>query len=416
MSRAVSFDTPRVFRPLLDPSRYKAAFGGRGAAKSHFFAEMAIERCLMRPKSRGVCVREVQRSLRESVKRLLEDKIDRLPKSVGFRVKYDEIVTPGGGVILFNGMQDHTAESIKSLENFDWAWVEEAQTLSQRSLELLRPTIRAPGSEIWFSWNPRTASDPVDAFFRASKSPPNSRIVRANYHDNPWFPPELELERQHDEANNPARYAHIWLGEYEPQAIGALWTRQMFHAWRRQADSIPAMARIVVAVDPAVSNLPGSDEHGIIVAGLGDDQRAYLLEDGSLHGSPMQWAIRAVTLLDKWEADCIVVERNQGGDMVREVLRTVRSGLPVREVTATRGKHVRAEPIAALYSAGRVSHVGTLLDLENQMCLMTAAGYDGPGSPDRCDAAVWALTDLLPATVKRVERPVSRAAQTAHHW
>ena len=123
--------------------------------KSHFFAEQMVIKAGI-DGFRGVCVREVQKSLKESAKRLIEDKIEAL-EMPGFRVLTDRIITPGDGVILFQGMQDHTADSIKSLEGFDVAWTEEAQTLSSRSLEFLRPTIRKPGSELWFSWNPRDA-------------------------------------------------------------------------------------------------------------------------------------------------------------------------------------------------------------------------------------------------------------------
>ena len=406
--------TPRVFLPMLAASRYKGAYGGRGSGKSHFFAELAVERCLMQRKSRGVCVREVQKSLKESAKRLIEDKIDKLPLGHGFKVKNDEIATPGGGVILFRGMQDHTAESVKSLEGFSWAWIEEGQTLSARSLEMLRPTIRSPGSEIWASWNPRSAADPVDAFFRGPVPPPSSLCVRVNYPDNPWFPPELEIERAHDEANNPVRYAHIWLGEYEPAAIGAIWDRLTIHNSRRH--EAPTMKRILVSIDPAVSNEPGSDEHGIIVAGLGEDGRGYVLEDGSLKGSPRQWADRAIALYDKWSADAIVIERNQGGDMCREVLKTARPGLPVVEVVATRGKHVRAEPISALYALGQISHVGTFKVLEDQMCLCTAAGYDGEGSPDHLDAMVWAFTELFPSMVKKAAKKERRDLEFGAGW
>jgi len=394
----MDIETAEAFEPLLIPARYKGAHGGRGSAKSHFFAGLMVEECQAMPGTRAVCVREVQKSLKESAMRLIEDKIDQ-HKAKGFRVKSDSIETPGGGVILFQGMQDHTAESIKSLEGFRIAWTEEAQTLSARSLEMLRPTIRAPGSQLWFSWNPRNAADPVDAFFRGEKAPPDSICVRVNYDGNPWFPAELELERQHDAATNPARYAHIWLGEYEPAAIGAIWDRLTLHNNRRHEP--PTMSRILVAVDPAVSNEAGSDEHGIIVAGIGEDRRGYVLEDGSLKGAPRQWADRAIQMYDKWDADAIVIERNQGGDMCREVLKSVRPGLPVIEVHATRGKHVRAEPISALYSLGQISHIGTFQKLEDQMCLMTSAGYEGEGSPDRVDALVWAFTELFPAIIKK---------------
>ena len=144
---ALQIKTPEVFEPLLRPSRYKGAHGGRGSGKSHFFAELLVEEAFLNPGLRAVCIREVQKSLKESAKRLVEDKIQTLGLGKSFEVLRDEIRTPGGGVIIFQGMQDHTAESIKSLEGFDRAWIEEAQTLSDRSLTLLRPTIRKEGSE-----------------------------------------------------------------------------------------------------------------------------------------------------------------------------------------------------------------------------------------------------------------------------
>src|SRR6476659_915567 len=143
--------TAPVFRPLLEPARYKGAFGGRGSGKSHFFGELMVARCLT-PGTRAVCIRETQKSLAQSSKRMIEDKIIALGVGHQFNVLYDRVETPGNGLVIFTGMQDHTAESIKSLEGFHIAWIEEAQTLSARSLALLRPTIRAEGSELWFSW------------------------------------------------------------------------------------------------------------------------------------------------------------------------------------------------------------------------------------------------------------------------
>ncbi len=409
---AIDLPTPRVFKPLLYPSRYKAAHGGRGSGKSHFFAEAAVEHALMNPGSRGVCIREVQKDLSQSAKLLIEDKIQSMGVSEHFRCLHDRIETPGGGLIVFKGMQDYNADSIKSLEGFDWAWVEEAHTLTSRSLELLRPTIRKPGSELWFSWNPRSVEDPVDNFFRSSVLPPDAVVVQANYSDNPFFPDELESERKHDEAANPERYAHIWLGHYEPMAVGAIWRRQMFND--RYKDC-PTLKRIVVAIDPAVSAEDGSNEHGIIVAGLGEDGRGYVLEDGTTKGGPTDWANRACVLFDKWAADAVVAERNQGGDMVKHTLRTVRPHLPVVEVHATRGKHVRAEPIASLYALGRVSHVGMFEKLETQMCQMTAAGYEGNGSPDRVDALVWGLTELFPDLTAHKAKPRAMP-QVSRKW
>lgn len=407
---------PKIFQPLFGPGRYFGAFGGRGSAKSHTFAGKAVLRASQRPGMRGVCIREVQKSLRDSSKLLIEDTIRRVGAAHEFGMLTTETRTPGGGVIVYHGMQDHTAESIKSLEGFDWAWIEEAHVLSRRSLELLRPTIRRPGSEIWGSWNPRSPTDPVDALFRGLHPPPGVVLVHANYADNQFFTPELEAERQHDRVANPDRYGHIWDGDYEPQAIGAIWRRQIFHETRR--NDPPEIERILVGVDPAVSDTVTSNEHGIIVGALGADQRGYILEDASTTGSPEKWARRTVAMFDKWEADAVVIEINQGGDMCKHTLHTIRKSLPIIEVRATRGKHVRAEPISALYETGRVSHVGTFPELEDQFCLFTPSGWEGSTdkSPDRAEAAIWILTVLFPPlTTPRAseEEPPAQAAQGA---
>jgi phage terminase large subunit len=203
----MKIDTAKAFMPLPEPARYKGAWGGRGSGKSHFMAEALVEQCLLTPGTRAVCVRETQKSLAQSAKRLVEDKIQALGVGSQFRVMHDRIDTPGGGTILFVGMADHTVESIKSLENCRVAWVEEAQTLSTRSLALLRPAIRANDSEIWFSWNPRRRSDAVDEFLR-SQRPDDAIVVKANWRDNPWFPTVLEEERQTDLRLYPNRYSH----------------------------------------------------------------------------------------------------------------------------------------------------------------------------------------------------------------
>lgn len=213
LSSTLRILTPRVFEPLLHPSRYKGAYGGRGSGKSHHFAEKVIQAALTSPK-RIVCIREVQKSIKESVKRLLEDKIKALEVGSYFQVLDREIRGINGSLIIFQGMQDHTAESIKSLEGYDIAWVEEAQSLSARSLRLLRPTIRKQGSELWFTWNPMSADDPIDAFLRGDNVPPDSEVVQANWSDNPWFPSELERERIFDLKYNSGTYDHVWEGAY----------------------------------------------------------------------------------------------------------------------------------------------------------------------------------------------------------
>lgn len=223
--------TAEVFLPLLQPARYKGAHGGRGSGKSHFFGEHLVEECIANPGTRAVCIREVQKTLADSSKALIEAKIRDLGVGSLFNVTDKRIDTPGDGQIIFQGMQDHTAESIKSLEGFRIAWVEEAQTLSSRSLSLLRPTIRAEHSEIWAGWNPRRKSDAVDEFLRAKK-PDNAIVIQANWRDNPWFPQVLENERQLDQRVYPERYDHIWEGAYATAFEGAYFAAALAQAKR----------------------------------------------------------------------------------------------------------------------------------------------------------------------------------------
>ncbi len=196
------------------------------------------------------------------------------------------------------------------------------------------------------------------------------------------------------------RYAGTRLGRQELDAEilddvpGALWTRTMLDSARQSHP--PEMARVVVAIDPSGTN--GADEGddvGIVVAGRGVDGRGYVLEDATCKLSPDGWARRAITAYHRWGADRIVAERNFGGAMVQAVVRSADASVPFKEVTASRGKSARAEPVSALYEQGRVSHVGELTDLEDQMMQMTGAGFIGEGSPDRVDALVWALTEVM---------------------
>ena len=163
------------------------------------------------------------------------------------------------------------------------------------------------------------------------------------------------------------------------------------------------MQCVVVGIDPAAKASADGDrtsETGIVVTGLGDDGRGYVLDDLSCRLSPRGWAAKAIAAFDRYEADALVVEINQGGAMVETVLHAERAGLPLRQVRASRGKTVRAEPIASLYEQGRVSHAGAFPALEDQMVLFTPFGIEGGGAADRVDALVWALSDLFPRMVK----------------
>jgi phage terminase large subunit-like protein len=199
-------------------------------------------------------------------------------------------------------------------------------------------------------------------------------------------------------------------GEILDDIPGALWTRESIDNYRIK-DNVPDFEKIVVSVDPAASSNEGSDETGIVVVGLARDKdgyaRGYVLEDGSLKGSPEEWAKKAVSLYRKWSADRIVAEKNNGGEMVGSVLKTVDRSVPIKLVHASRGKYVRAEPISALYEQGRIHHVGRFDHLEDQMCLFSIDNLrnENTGSPDRVDALVWGLTEIFDKITSRPRVP-----------
>ena len=246
----LQIETAEVFEPLLRPARYKGAHGGRGSGKSHFFAELLVEQCVLNPGTRAACVREVQKSLKNSVKLLVEDKIKSLGVS-GFDILDAEIRTPGGGVIIFQGMQNHTADSIKSLEGFDIAWVEEAQSLSQRSLDLLRPTIRKVASELWFSWNPNKPTDPVDVLLRGDARPADAVVVEANFSENPWLPAELRNDLEDDRRRDPDKFLHVWGGHYSLNSEARVFRNWKIAEFESPSDAIHRFgADWGFAVDP----------------------------------------------------------------------------------------------------------------------------------------------------------------------
>jgi len=279
----LSIPTAEVFEPLLAPARYKGAWGGRGSGKSHFFAELLVDDAIRIPGLRAVCIREVQKTLKESAKLIIEDKIRKLGVSALFDVQNEMIVTPGGGQIIFRGMQDYNADSIKSLEGFDRAWVEEAQSLSARSLQLLRPTIRAEGSELWFSWNPRRKADPVDEMLRGDVLPTGAVVVKANWSDNPWFPDVLEQERIDCLQTQPDQYHHIWEGGYVTVAEGAYFARHL--AETRLQKRIGAVPK-----DPHLPIKLFAD-----IGGTGAKSDAFVFW-------AVQWVGREIRVLDYYEA------------------------------------------------------------------------------------------------------------------
>ena len=300
-----------------------------------------------------------------------------------------QLTWPNGAIAQMFSAED--ADSLRGPQ-FDAAWCDEIAKWreAEQVWDMLQFGLRlGQAPQVVVTTTPR----PI-ALLQQLMDDPSSVVTRSVTHANaanlaPSFIAEMTR-----------RYAGTILGRQElmgeiiADQAGALWRRDWIESARAKA--APELARIVVALDPPVTSTASSDACGIVVAGLGPDGRAYVLADRTLQGrEPHVWARAAIALYHDYKADRIVAETNQGGDLVVSVLRQFDEAVPVKKVHATRGKWLRAEPVAALYAEGRIAHVGTFDKLEDQMCCFGADGTSGGRSPDRLDALVWAITDLM---------------------
>jgi phage terminase large subunit len=251
--------TPRAFLPLLKPARFKGARGGRGSAKSHFIAERMIKDCI-EDHHRVACLREYQSSIKDSVKQLLEDKIRQFGHESKFVITDTELRGPNESLVVFKGLHSGaggTAAGLQSLEGFSRAWVEEAQSISKRSLTILYPTFRSkPGAltkpELWFSWNPIHANDPIEVFFNENEGDQDFICVDVTYANNPWFEESgLRRDMERDRRRDSAKYAHVWLGEYLKRS-----EEQVFQDWEVLDFDTPEGTRFYFGADWGFSNDP----------------------------------------------------------------------------------------------------------------------------------------------------------------
>jgi phage terminase large subunit-like protein len=319
-----------------------------------------------------------------------------------------QLVWPNGGIAqVFSA---HEPEALRGPQ-FDAAWVDELAKWKKArdTWDMLQFALRlGDDPRVCVTTTPRNVGVLKDLL-----EMPSTKVTQAPTEANRANLAESFLEEVR------ARYAGTRLGRQEldgvmlGEAEGAMWTSATLEAGR--IDTPPEMDRVVVAVDPPVTGHDGSDECGIVVAGVvtrGEVSgwRAYVLEDASVRAaSPMQWAEAAIAAMERHGAERVVAEVNQGGDLVEAVIRQVDALVPLRKVRAARGKAARAEPVAALYEQGRVHHLRGLEALEDQLCAMTARGYEGKGSPDRLDALVWALHELMIDAAALRKRPRVRS-------
>jgi phage terminase large subunit len=278
MSNSLDVQFPDWSQFLFQPARFKVAHGGRGSGKSWAFARALILKAVQRP-MRILCTREVQKSIKDSVHRLLSDQIEAMGLGNKFEILETVIRGPGGSEFLFAGLANHTVESIKSYEGIDITWIEEAQTVSKKSLDILTPTIRKEGSEIWVTFNPCMDTDEVWKRF-VLNTPPSSVVMQVNWSDNPWFPDVLDQERLHCQATSPADYDQIWEGKCRPTVEGAIYAGEMASVMSEQRiTNVPYDPRLKAH---AIWDLGWADKMAIIIVqrGLSDLRIIGYIEDG----------------------------------------------------------------------------------------------------------------------------------------
>lgn len=342
--------------------------------------------------------------------------------SVDLRKADQYAIFPNGAEVWFGGLDDK--ERVEKILGKEYAtfYVNETSQVAYETVLTLRTRLAQSVAKVdgrplklkaYYDLNPTGRGHWTYREFVEGRRPdndlpvePGSRMFDVlNPADNPRLPAAYLAEL----AALPERQRQRFFdGRYQSEVPGALWPSDTIE--RSRVATAPDMVRIVVAVDPSGSDGTGGDCQGIVVAGLGVDGRAYVLDDASCRLPPAGWARRAVEAYRRWDADRIVAEVNYGGAMVESTIRTADAHVPVSVQHASRGKHIRAEPVAALYEQGKVCHVGTFRELEDQMGMTTTSGYQGGDSPDRMDALVWAITELM------LDQVVPAAASGSYRW
>jgi phage terminase large subunit-like protein len=392
------------YEPLFNwpaDTRYMLVTGGRGSSKS-FSAATAIVCWMDREPGRKILfTRYTLVSAKDSIIPEFLEKIDLLGLGARFAASANEITHVNGSKIIFRGIK--TSEGIqtaklKSIQGIN-AWViDEAEELPDEDVfDKIDLSIRDSRQQnrVILILNPAHKSHWIfNKWFSPERPrPARTGYIHTDYLDNlDNLPADYIAKAEECRALDPAKYARVWLGEWYEEIEGAICTYEMVAA-AREPMAFPAMRRVVVAIDPAAKSTETSDDTGIVGLGLGVDGRFYVLGDETMKGTPAQWGRVAVNFYHRIEADRMIAENNNGGEMVEYVLRSIDAHLPYEGVHATRGKLVRAEPIAALYEHGKVSHCPGLAKLEAE--LMTFTGATTDDSPNRLDALVWAFWALM---------------------
>jgi len=402
-------------------ARHILAYGGSRSGKTFAFCYCLAVRALSAPNSRHLIARLHNIDVRQSVMldtwpKMMRAAFPGVPYDVN---KQDQYATmPGGAEVWFGGLDDK--DRVEKILGKEYATIypNETSQIAYDTIMMLRTrlaqaSVKRDGRplplKMYYDLNPTgrghwTYREFIEGVNPVDNRPINMasrRHVLLNPADNPHLPAAYLAELDELPDRQRQRFRD---GRYLSEVPGALWSladreaedgRPIPGIDQMRVSEAPALRRVVIGVDPSGSDGTGGDKQGIVAAGLGADGRGYILADRSVRLSPDGWARTVAKLAGDVGADCVVAERNYGGAMVEAVIRAADPNIRVKLVTASRGKVVRAEPVAALYEQGRVSHAGALPDLEEQMTMTTTSGYQGGDSPDRLDALVWALTELM---------------------
>lgn len=401
-------------------SRFCLLYGGSRSGKTFLAVFAILTRALKAPYSKHLIVRHEASSARSALLRgnmaTLTVVIRTCFPGLTFDTneKYGYLTLPNGAEIWVGGLNDDKAMERILGNEYVTIYMNEASECRWAAFVLLRSRLAQVVKDVegdlvrqrfYVDLNPTTRNHWTYRVWIDGVDPETGEKVDLSQYGHEVINPydnqaNLSSDYLADLENLPARAKKRFLsGQYVEDLEHALWRRTHI----RRVQELPDLARIVVAIDPAVSNEPGSDETGIVCVGVDGAGNGYVLEDDSGKYKPEDWARRAIALYDEYDADRVIGEINQGGDMVESVLRAIRSDVPYTGVRATRGKVTRAEPVAALYERQKVYHVGNFEALEDQMCSFTsdmdrkAAGF----SPDRVDALVWGMTELFPRMTRK---------------
>jgi len=343
LSNQTIAEFPERLQFLFEPHRYKVAYGGRGSGKSWSMARALLIKAANEP-TRVLCAREIQKSIKQSVHTLLNDQIQSLGLGAFYEVLEAEIRGLNGSTFSFTGLATNTVESIKSFEGCDIVWVEEAQTVSKKSWDILIPTIRKPNSEIWVSFNPNIDTD--DTYTRFVVNPPdNAKVVKVNYTDNPWFPQVLEDERQHSLKTNPD-YANIWEGDCKAAVDGAIYANEIREAQENgRITTVPYDPMLKVHV---VFDLGFNDSMAIILCqrGVSDIRIIKYIEDNH-------------RTLDSFSSEIRSLNYNWGTMFLPHdgKSRDYKSGLSAEDIMRKQGWTVRIVPVSSIESGIKIARM-----------------------------------------------------------